>query len=231
MTERSALKAALGLLHLPASVRLVRSEPLPPGIETLLRIAAGDDAAETEAARLTERPRPVIREAAAFYIEQVLLCPASDSYRVLGSTSAATPQELRRHMALLLSWLHPDKNASGERAVLAARVTGAWNDLRSPDRRAAYDAALGQSSSARGLRSHAPTRGSQHPSRIATSGNGHSQNTKATNGKTKSGIALRAPSPRSRMGHNAGLFADERHSLLRRGWHSLKRLLRDRSTP
>jgi len=208
----------------------------------LLRIAAGDDAAEREAARLTERPRPVIREAAAFYIEQVLLSPNANSYRVLGATPAATPQELRRHMALLLSWLHPDKNASGERAVLAARITGAWNDLRNPDRRAAYDAMLTRSSSTSDRRLRDPSRGlpsqkgassqkSSSHNKTGRNSNGNAQNTKATNGKTKSGILVRAPSPRSRMGHNADLFTDERHSLLQRAWHSLKRLLRDRSIP
>lgn len=224
MTERSALKAALGLLHLPASVRLVRSEPLPPGIETVLRIAAGDDAAETEAARLTERPRPVIREAAAFYIEQVLLCPASDSYRVLGTTSAASPHELRRNMALLLSWLHPDKNASGERAVLAARVTGAWNDLRSPDRRAAYDAALAQS--------HDSSRRSAPQDKIARTGPGNgnrNRNGKVQTTRAKTAKAKNPDGPPHRR--SVGLFANEHQSLLRRGWHSLRRLLRDRSTP
>ncbi len=250
MTERTALKAALGILHLPSSVRRVRSEPLPPGIETVLRIAAGDEAAETEAARLAERPRPVIREAAAFYIEQVLLNSSSDSYRALGATPAATTQELRRNMALLLSWLHPDKNASGARGVLAARVTGAWNDLRIPDRRAAYDAMLTQS--ARALRSHDPSRGSWPQNKIAMSrsgtgdesGSGHKsgiRNGKAQNTKTKTTkatrampVALRAlqsPSHHSPHGRDTGLLADEHHSLLRRGWYCLRRVLRDRSTP
>ena len=66
----------------------------------------------------------------------------SNNYRVLGATPEASPQDLRRNMALLMTWLHPDKNPSGERAVLAARVTAAWDTLRSPDRRAAYDASL-----------------------------------------------------------------------------------------
>jgi hypothetical protein len=45
-------------------------------------------------------------------------------------------------MALLLRWLHPDLDRHGERKVFATRVTRAWNDLKTPDRRAAYDQAL-----------------------------------------------------------------------------------------
>ena len=42
-------------------------------------------------------------------------------------------------MALLLRWLHPDLDRHGERSVFAARVTRAWNDLKTQERRAAYD--------------------------------------------------------------------------------------------
>ena len=37
-----ALKIAIDLLHVPSRVRLYRSEPLPDGVLTLLRIVAGD---------------------------------------------------------------------------------------------------------------------------------------------------------------------------------------------
>jgi hypothetical protein len=212
MTERTALKAALSVLHLPASVRRVRSEPLPPGIELVLKIAAGDEEAEADAARLTERPRAVVREAAIFYIEQVLLSPGADSYRVLGSSPAASAQDLRRHMALLLTWLHPDKAPTGARAVFAARVTGAWNDLRSPDRRAAYDAA----------RNLSHTNGHEPTQRL--SGTPSGMKTKAKR------LSLGGPSHhRARLGRDSGLFEDEHHSLLRKGWRYLRRVLSDRS--
>ena len=45
-------------------------------------------------------------------------------------------------MALLLRWLHPDIDQKGERSVFAARVTKAWSDLKTPERRAAYDRQL-----------------------------------------------------------------------------------------
>ena len=42
-------------------------------------------------------------------------------------------------MALLMRWLHPDVAREGERAVFAQRIAAAWNTLKTPERRAAYD--------------------------------------------------------------------------------------------
>ena len=85
-----------------------------------------------------------MRDAAAFYIEQILLAPESDSYRVLGGGPQTSSGDLRRNMALLLKWLHPDmeRNGSGNsaRSMFAGRVTLAWEDLKTAERRAAYDA-------------------------------------------------------------------------------------------
>jgi hypothetical protein len=136
-----AVKIAIDLMHLPSRVRLVRSAPLPEGVLMLLQIAAGDRQAEIEAAELTGRPQEIVREAAAFFIEQILLGPGTDSYRRLGASPQATKSELRRNMALLLRWLHPDLDRQGVRSLFAGRVTGAWNDLKTPERRAAYDEA------------------------------------------------------------------------------------------
>jgi hypothetical protein len=140
MAGRTALKLAIDLLHMPAQVRIVRSEPLPAGVVLLLRIAAGEVEAEREAETLTRRSPDTIRRAAAFFIEQILFAPEVDSYRVLGADAAASAGELRRNAALLFKWLHPDRDAHGARALFASRVTGAWNDLKTPERRAAYDA-------------------------------------------------------------------------------------------
>jgi DnaJ-class molecular chaperone len=77
-----------------------------------------------------------------FYVEQVLLSPDSDKYRILGGSPSASNAELRHNMALLQSWLHPDRNPLGERSVLAMRVADAWSTLRTPEGRADYDASL-----------------------------------------------------------------------------------------
>ena len=126
----------------------------------------------------------------------------------------ATAQDLRHNMALLMSWLHPDKDPAGARAILAARVTRAWNDLRSPDRRTAYDAALEAAQS----KSHTRSR-KRKASRAGQRKNG-------------SALALRAPSRRPSWTHESGLRLDEHDNLLRRGWRFLRRALRPpRATP
>ncbi len=160
MPDKMALRVAIDLLHVPSQVRLVRSEPLPRGVPVLLRIAAGDDTAEREAADQTVRPRDVVRRAAAFFIEQILFAPDTDSYRVLGSAPQASAVELRGNAALLLKWLHPDRDPQGERSIFVSRVTEAWNNLKTPERRAAYDE-LRRSSSERKSRNKAARRGNR----------------------------------------------------------------------
>jgi DnaJ domain len=155
-----ALRVAIDLLHVPSQVRLARSEPLPRGVPVLLRIAAGDDVAEREAADQTVRSRDVVRRAAAFFIEQILFAPDTDSYRVLGAASQASASELRSNAALLLKWLHPDRDPHGKRSIFVSRVTEAWNNLKTPDRRAAYDE-FRRSSSERKSRNKAMRRGNR----------------------------------------------------------------------
>ncbi|MFZ0425290.1 MAG: DnaJ domain-containing protein [Xanthobacteraceae bacterium] len=139
MSERVALKIAIDLMHVPSQVRLFRSEPLPEGVPLLLRIAAGDNEADRTAVELTGRSIDTVQRAAAFFIEQILFAPEADSYRVLGASRQASAAELRRNVGLLLKWLHPDVDPHSERSVFVGKVTGAWNNLKTPDRRAAYD--------------------------------------------------------------------------------------------
>jgi hypothetical protein len=139
MTHVPALKIALELMHSPWRARFARTTPLPVDVEILLRIAAGDERAIGQATESVGRSREVVCDAAAFFVEQILLYPDADSYRVLGANPEATNGELRHNMALLLRWLHPDLDHRGERSVFAARVTRAWNDLKTRERRDAYD--------------------------------------------------------------------------------------------
>jgi hypothetical protein len=139
MGDWAALRLALDLHHAPWRVRLVREQPLPDGMPLLLNVAAGDAASEEAAVAALGRPLEIVRQAATFLIEQILLAPGVDSYRALGASPAATGSDLRRNMALLMRWLHPDVAREGERAVFAARIAAAWNTLKSPQRRAAYD--------------------------------------------------------------------------------------------
>lgn len=135
----AALRNALDLFLMPSRIRQVQREPLPEGVCELLQIAAGDQSILRAAAERSDRDPSVVRNAAIFFIEQVQLAKDSDSYRILGADQDATMHELRRNAALLLKWLHPDAQAADARAALAARVTAAWNDLKTPERRAAYD--------------------------------------------------------------------------------------------
>jgi hypothetical protein len=165
MARPTALKLAIDLLHVPAQVRLIRSGPLPDGVVLLLRIAANEADAEREAMAMTRRSPETIRRAAAFFIEQILFAPDADSYRVLGADAAASAGELRRNAALLFKWLHPDRDAHGARAAFASRVTGAWNDLKTPARRAAYDTqrcAASNDSARRGAKSGSLTKRRNH---------------------------------------------------------------------
>jgi hypothetical protein len=142
MLDRMALKIAIDLMHVPSQVRLFRSEPLPDGVLMLLRIAAGDEEAEKMAVDLTGRSPEIVRQATRFFIEQILFAPEADSYRALGANPQTSPSELRRNVALLLRSLHPDVDHRGERSIFVGRVTTAWNNLKTPERRTAYDAQL-----------------------------------------------------------------------------------------
>lgn len=142
MNPAPALRVALDLINVPSRVRAAREGPMPAGVITLLEIAAGDLEAGNAAAAACDRPLEVIQEAAAFFIEQVMLTPDADSYRVLGASPEAESHELRRNMALLLRWLHPDTGDADGRSLFAGRVTGAWENLKTPERRAAYDREL-----------------------------------------------------------------------------------------
>ena len=163
MPDRMALKVAVDLVHVPSQVRRLRSEPLPDDVLMLLRIAAGEEESERAAVELTGRSLEVIRRAAMFFIEQILFATDADSYRVLGADPQVSSAELRRNVALLLRWLHPDLDPSGERSVFIGKVTAAWNNLKTPERRQAYDAQRLQSQSkSKGRSRHGKFRRERH---------------------------------------------------------------------
>jgi hypothetical protein len=146
MSSPDALAAALAMLQNPRLVRLARRSALPKGVTFLLEVAVGEAGALADAVSMTGRPAPVLRKAAAFFIEQVLLSRHSSFYRVLGAQSGSSPSDLRHHLALLMKWVHPDAVGNGEagqhfdRRLYASRVTEAWESIKTGERRAAYDA-------------------------------------------------------------------------------------------
>ncbi len=140
MEQLAALRAALDVLQVPSRLHQMRSRSLPAGIPLLLEIAAGDDAALKSGSRAVECTEALAKSAAIFFIEQVLLSDDSDCYRVLGAQPDDTREHLRRNMALLMRWLHPDR-ANADRATLTRRVSAAWEKLKSEDHRSRYDGA------------------------------------------------------------------------------------------
>jgi hypothetical protein len=134
MSDADALKVAIELFHLPSQIRAMRALPLPKGTKLLLRLAVGDADAMREAQMLNDRPQFVIRQAAIFFIEQILLDPVADEYRTLGLDHAATTNELRAHMALLLKWLHPDLSSDDHRSAMARQAIQAWKKVNSSEK-------------------------------------------------------------------------------------------------
>lgn len=143
-----AVRTALVLLKRPQLLRSSRCSPLPEGMTLLLEVAAGEPDAVREALTGVAISEALLAKAAGFFIEQVLLSRSNDSYRILGTTSGASASELRRHLALMLKWLHPDlalgngQSTPLDKTALASLVTAAWDTIKTEDRRAAYDAAL-----------------------------------------------------------------------------------------
>jgi curved DNA-binding protein CbpA len=74
-----------------------------------------------------------------------------DPYLLLGVSTTATPGELRaRYLSLAKEW-HPDVCPVPEAVQRFQRISAAYQLLRDPDRRAAYDAMRAAVSGAEGL--------------------------------------------------------------------------------
>ena len=146
--ELAALHAALGLAAQPNLIPQARKTAFPVGVPLLLEVAAGERTTIERCSKLTNVSEYRIRAASEFYLEQVLLSDQSNSYRTLGADQSASTADLRRNMALLMRWLHPDASAQRngraeiDRTVFAEKVSGAWENLKSDERRAVYDAHL-----------------------------------------------------------------------------------------
>lgn len=117
---------------------------LPPGVTELIRIAGADQASlEVQAADSGVSAR-VLAESARFFLQQVLLRPEADYYRVLGVGVSADMGLIRGHHRLMMRLLHPDRHGGVDRwtDAYAARVNQAYNTLRNPTLRKAYDGVL-----------------------------------------------------------------------------------------
>jgi hypothetical protein len=129
----------LAVFREPTRISELRDCALPEGIAQVIRLAAGESAALQSAQAVTGETEAVLVEACVFFLQQLLFAPNADSYRVLGAGASDSHERLRENYRWLMKWLHPDRNEDGWEAVYADRVNIAWQDLKTPSRRAEYD--------------------------------------------------------------------------------------------
>jgi hypothetical protein len=134
MAQPHVIELALDLARMPALARSSATPPLPLNIIELMRIAAASPEACHAAAAQTGEPKPVVIEAARFYLQQVLFRPDADCYRILGIKPTASRATARDHMRWLLEWLHPDRNHNSWDNVYAERVLRAWREVSAANR-------------------------------------------------------------------------------------------------
>ena len=129
MGNRQAIDVALAMYRRPSMVRAMRDAPLPGSMLTVIRIAAG---AEVEAGIISlDRARNAeeAREAAIFFLQQVLFRPQATNHGLLGLAADANVEQVREHKRWLLKWLHPDRNHNKWESALFQRVVKAAEDL------------------------------------------------------------------------------------------------------
>ena len=119
----------MALQRAPRLVRVMRSMRLPEGLTFLLRILSGERQARVEAQHMTRLDEDAIVSIVEFYVLQVMLFRGASSRRILGVEPGAERSQIRRHMGYLMSWLHPDREASPWRVVFARRVLDAWHQI------------------------------------------------------------------------------------------------------
>ncbi|MEW5424328.1 J domain-containing protein [Amorphus sp. 3PC139-8] len=146
-------------MRAPTLVEVLRQQSsLPDDITVLVRIAGGCEHTIQHAARLLDRPVALLVRASRFYLEQVVFYHAEDSYRVLALAPDAPQEKIREHGRWLMRWLHPDRERTDWEAVYATRIATAWDDLKTPSRRAIYDRSHAPQLEARSSRASAPVR-------------------------------------------------------------------------
>jgi hypothetical protein len=119
---------ALDLIRTPAFASSMAKYPLPSDVLEVLRLAAASPEACQAAALATGHPESTLIEAARFYVQQILLRPEADCYRILGLRPWDSRESARVHMRWLMEWLHPDHNQSWD-AVYAKRIIKAWREV------------------------------------------------------------------------------------------------------
>ena len=132
MNKRGAIELALDIYRHPSKVGAVRRAALPMDVLKLVRIVAGGDD-EIAAQNLTDQKSPAeMRDAAVFFIQQIMFQSGNAPHRILGLSEDASPQQIKDHKRLLLKWLHPDRNQSKWEGVYFQRVLQAAQSVEGP---------------------------------------------------------------------------------------------------
>lgn len=123
-----AVDIALALYRRPTLVPLARAQPLPDGVDELIAIASGTGCPPDAGNAVAPEQ---LREAAKFFVQQILFAPGVDAWRTLGVDAGAAFARVRSNYLALMRWLHPDRHQPGAwDAVYVARINAAWNELR-----------------------------------------------------------------------------------------------------
>jgi len=137
-----AMELALRFFRDPAALRAwgMMSATLPEGAGEVIRLAGAKEESLCAAAEVYQSDAVEIGEAARFFLQQVLLEPGADHYRVLGVSPDADNEQVRRQHRLLMRLFHPDRHAGKEcwTDSYATRVNEAYNVLRRPEARKRY---------------------------------------------------------------------------------------------
>jgi DnaJ domain len=123
MQENPAILEALHVFKQPVRARSIHRRALPPGMLTVIKIAAGDQATIDDWSTACGESTLVIKQAASFFLQQSIAKAGQDRYRTLGLTPQATKEDIRKHKRWLLKWLHPDRNPSKWESALFHRVS------------------------------------------------------------------------------------------------------------
>ncbi|MCO5760522.1 MAG: J domain-containing protein, partial [Chromatiaceae bacterium] len=136
----NALLIELALAYYREPLRYPRlsdpHSPLPAGFANLIPpfgAALAPRHLAATAAAMAARPAEV-REAARFFVRQVLLAPGASPQRILGfeAEAEASPVRIRQHYHLLIRLFHPDRQThlADLDTENAARINAAYEALR-----------------------------------------------------------------------------------------------------
>lgn len=123
MSQRQAMSYAIEAFRSPSRFRSLSRDPLPPGMLTVIKAAAGDEATLAESATASSLDKADIQEAAKHYLFQVLLDADGKDLRLLGLCAGADPKNIKDHKRWLLKWLHPDRNPSTWEQALFLKIS------------------------------------------------------------------------------------------------------------